>query len=127
MKKICEICENEFETNKFGHQRKYCFECSPNNGDGPMATNCHHKTQLRRAMKKQAVKLKGGKCSICGYDKCIDALQFHHEDFTVKEFGLSNGETRSWERYKEELKKCILVCGNCHVEIHSKDGYSFNK
>jgi predicted HNH restriction endonuclease len=118
MEKICEICGNSFVTIKNGHSRKYCFECSPTSED--ISSSCHHKTQLRRAMKKQAVKIKGGKCSICGYDKCIDALIFHHEDPSIKEFGLSNGDTRSWDKYLQELEKCILVCTNCHAEIHNK-------
>lgn len=121
MEKICKICENKFETIDKGHSRIYCFECSPNDNSGPLATNTHHKTQLRRSMKKQAVKIKGGKCQICGYNKCIDALVFHHTDPLVKEFGLSNGETRSWEKYLKELEKCILVCANCHAEIHIKN------
>lgn len=53
MEKICKICENKFSTIKNGHSRIYCFECSPNDNDGPLATNVHHKTQLRRAMKNK--------------------------------------------------------------------------
>ena len=117
--KICKICQNEFEPVSRGHARVYCFECSPNSGVGSLASNTQHKTQLRRAMKKQGVKLKGGKCSICGYDKNINALTFHHVDPTAKEFRLSNGETRSWDKYLKELEKCTLVCMNCHAEIHS--------
>jgi 5-methylcytosine-specific restriction endonuclease McrA len=67
-----------------------------------------------------SVQYKGGKCCICGYDKCYDALEFHHLDPSQKDFGLSsNGHTRSWEKVKEELDKCILVCANCHREIHA--------
>ena len=116
--KICKICQNEFEPVKYGHSRIYCFECSPNIGEGSPSSSVHHKTQLRRAMKKQAVKIKGGKCSICGYDKNINALTFHHEDPSIKEFQLSNGNTRSWDKYLIELEKCTLVCMNCHAEIH---------
>lgn len=68
------------------------------------------------------MKIKGNKCLVCGYDKCIDALVFHHTDPFTKEFHLSNGETRSWEKYLKELEKCILVCANCHAEIHMKMG-----
>jgi len=73
----------------------------------------------RKKMREMAVSFGGGKCSICGYDKCISALEFHHEG--VKDFGLSqDGITRSWEKTRKEIEKCILVCANCHREIHSK-------
>lgn len=74
-------------------------------------------------MKLQAIKLLGGKCSICGYDRCVDALEFHHENPEIKEFKLGSGNTMSWKEYKKEALKCILVCSNCHKEIHSKIGY----
>ena len=77
-------------------------------------------------MKKQAVKILGGKCLKCGYNKCIDALEFHHENPNVKEFKLGSGNTMSWKQYKEEAMKCILVCSNCHKEIHSEIGYVFH-
>jgi len=67
-----------------------------------------------------AVEYKGGKCESCGYNKCIDALDFHHVNEKEKEFGLSqSGLTRSWERTKKESDKCVLVCANCHREIHA--------
>jgi len=63
---------------------------------------------------------KGGKCSICGYNKCVWALDLHHRDNSIKEFGLSvRGLTRSWEKIKLEADKCVLVCANCHREIHA--------
>lgn len=78
-------------------------------------------TKRRRKVKAMSVEYKGGKCSICGYNKCIDALDFHHLDPKIKEFNPSdNGHTRSWEKQKIELDKCILVCSNCHREIHSQ-------
>ena len=68
-----------------------------------------------------AVEYKGGMCSVCGYKKYIGALEFHHTDQGEKDFGLSErGLTQSWEKIKKELDKCILVCSNCHKEVHSK-------
>ena len=73
----------------------------------------------RLRQKQRAIDYKGGKCSACGYNKCPDALDFHHLDPTEKEFGLaSSGITRAWERVKKELDKCILLCANCHRELH---------
>lgn len=123
MQKICEICEKEFDTNS--HTRIYCYECSGDSTRTDNQTRKHQKTILRRSMKLQAIKLLGGKCSICGYSKCIDALEFHHKDPKQKDFRLGAGNTMSWKEYKSELSKCILVCSNCHKEIHSKIGYKF--
>lgn len=73
----------------------------------------------RDKIKILSVEYKGGKCSICGYDKYIGALEFHHLDSDEKDFGISEkGYTRAWEIVREELDKCILVCANCHRELH---------
>lgn len=81
---------------------------------------------MREAVKKRRKKLrtmareyKGGKCAICGYNKSERALGFHHRDPKKKEFGLSaRGLTRSWEKVKAEIDKCVLLCANCHMEVH---------
>lgn len=76
----------------------------------------------RKNLKVMAVEYKGGKCIVCGYSKCIDALAFHHRDKSKKEFGISkNGYTRSWDKVKNELDKCDLMCCRCHAEKHFKD------
>lgn len=81
----------------------------------------------RYLVKEKAVEYKGGKCEICGYDKCISALEFHHLNPTQKDFGIGHrGYTRSWEKVKEELDKCIMVCANCHRELHEKDSNKEN-
>ena len=74
----------------------------------------------RKKLKLLLVEYKGNKCERCGYDKCVDALDFHHLDPLQKEFGLSHkGLTRSIDKLKAEADKCILVCANCHREIHA--------
>jgi transcription elongation factor Elf1 len=75
----------------------------------------------RRKVKKLAIDYKGGKCVRCGYNKYIGALEFHHTDSNEKDFNISkSGHSISWERVKKELDKCILVCSNCHAEIHEE-------
>ena len=123
MVKKCEICEKKFETNS--KSRIYCYECSGESTRINNETRKHQKTILRRNMKKQAIKMLGGKCSICGYNRCIDALEFHHKDPKQKDFKIGSGNTMSWKDYKAEALKCILVCSNCHKEIHSKLGYIY--
>ena len=60
----------------------------------------------------------GGKCQLCGYDKSSAALHFHHIE-SNKKFGLGDGQTRSLKLMRSEAKKCILICANCHAEIHA--------
>jgi hypothetical protein len=75
---------------------------------------------IRRSKYK---KLLGGKCEKCGYNKCLDALQFHHKDPSQKDFMVSDfiwGRNNiTEERALEEIKKCSLLCANCHAELHS--------
>jgi len=74
----------------------------------------------RKKIREMAAKYKGGKCIFCGYSKYIGALEFHHVKNNGKNFGISDkGYTRSWKRTKQELDKCILVCANCHREMHA--------
>ena len=81
--------------------------------------NKYYVNKRRKTLKQKAVEYMGGKCIICSYNKCLRALTFHHLDPTKKDFNIaSKGYTRSWNRIKEELDKCILVCSNCHAEIH---------
>jgi hypothetical protein len=75
-------------------------------------------TSWRQRVKKILVEYKGGKCQICGYNKCITCLDFHHTNPNEKEMKIS-GSTKSFEKQKEEVDKCILVCHNCHGEIHA--------
>ena len=73
----------------------------------------------RKKVRKMAIEYKGAKCYNCGYDKCYEALEFHHLNSGGKDFGISDkGYTRSWTKIKEELDKCILLCANCHREVH---------
>lgn len=71
----------------------------------------------RKRAKLKLVEYKGGKCQICGYDKAITALHFHHLNPDEKDFSLS-GKSISFDKLKKEVDKCILVCSNCHSEIH---------
>ena len=73
----------------------------------------------RQRLKERATYVMGEKCQCCGYNRCITALEFHHLDPNQKDFSFGSNTNRSWENTKEELKKCILVCANCHREIHN--------
>ena len=74
----------------------------------------------RLRVKEMAVEFMGGKCQICGYNKCQDTLEFHRLNNDEKSFGISaKGYTRSWKAIQEELDKCIMLCANCHRELHA--------
>ncbi len=74
----------------------------------------------RRAIKRILVEEAGGACRLCGYDAYLGALQFHHLDPAVKEFGLGlRGVARSLERCRAEARKCVLLCANCHAEVEA--------
>ena len=95
---------------------------------------------LNKTTKKAAIKLQtenrfqkrfdlkekfGGKCNICGYSKCLAALHFHHVDSKNKSFCITDalwGKVKaSHQEILDEAEKCILVCSNCHIEIHNPD------
>jgi hypothetical protein len=72
----------------------------------------------RQRAKQTLVEYKGNKCKVCGYNKCVASLVFHHINPKEKEFGIT-GKCISIERLKKEADKCVLLCANCHGEIHS--------
>lgn len=74
----------------------------------------------RRHLKLLAVLYLGGKCQECGYNKCFQALDFHHIDPTTKEFTVAAITNRSWSNLKAEISKCRLLCANCHREHHAE-------
>jgi hypothetical protein len=72
----------------------------------------------RKRYKQKLVDLMGGKCMVCGYNRCIKALDFHHIDPKTKEFTISRMESMNWDSTFKEAKKCVLLCANCHRELH---------
>lgn len=98
--------------------RKYVYVKM--NGSTRLICNSCVQTRRKRKMKKRGVALLGGICKKCGYSKCIDALSFHHLDQNEKKFTISRSYNISWDRLVVEIKKCDLLCSNCHIEIHSK-------
>jgi hypothetical protein len=109
-KYIVKTCKHHGET-KFILEGRGYYRCTKCRMD---AVN-----RKRKQLKKDLVEYKGGKCEICGYDKCVAAMDFHHKNPEEKDFGLSqNGHTKGWESLKNEADKCLLLCANCHRELH---------
>jgi hypothetical protein len=100
-----------------GRQTKYC---------SPVCKNRDlqsYEAQKRRglARKIELVKASGGCCSICNYQTNLTALVFHHTDADTKDFKLDmrSLSNRKFEAVLKEIEKCILVCANCHAELHN--------
>lgn len=89
----------------------------------PPRYRCRHCGSEYRARRRQArkhllVAEAGGRCWICGFDGSLRALQFHHLDPTTKSFALSEqGPGRVTARAREEARKCVILCANCHAEV----------
>lgn len=80
-----------------------------------------HNSTMRSLMKRLLVDLRGGRCQICGYDRCLECLSFHHVDPKVKYFNLCGTKliARSYRVILDELAKCVCICANCHSEVHA--------
>jgi hypothetical protein len=101
---ICKVCGNPFKYIKGKTARmEQCLRCI--------------KAQQRQRTKAKAVAYKDGKCILCGYDRHITSLTFHHLDPENKRFNISHNLNQSWETLKQELDKCVLLCRNCHGEV----------
>ncbi len=77
-------------------------------------------SRRRRNVKRILVKEAGGACRLCGYDRCIAALEFHHVTPADKRFSMSaRGVARSIAKARAEASKCVLLCANCHAEVEA--------
>ena len=108
-KHSCRVC-GETDPSKFYKTYVYiCGKCQ------------NEKTKKSLAnVKSEMIKYKGSKCQICGYDKCDSALEFHHIDPKQKDSSITNMiQTRvELNILIKEVDKCILICANCHRELH---------
>lgn len=70
---------------------------------------------MRRVLIEEA----GGACAVCGYNRCIISLSFHHVDATTKLFPMTMSSGKSLAAYRDEARKCVLLCSNCHGEVEA--------
>jgi 5-methylcytosine-specific restriction endonuclease McrA len=113
--KICVHCKKELSLDMF--YRRY----DRWRGIDSYCKKCHNleSTYAKKRHKQIAVDYLGGSCISCGYNKCLDALEFHHKNPLEKDFSIGKFPMRI-ERLKKELDKCDLLCANCHREIHAR-------
>lgn len=108
--RICLTCKSTKPQEDFYKRgKKYMCHCK----------SCFLKnnTTKRLQVKQKCVDYLGGKCSKCGYNKCLAALDFHHVNSSTKDKDYINSRM-SFEKLKIELDKCVLLCANCHREEH---------
>jgi len=103
-----------------GLQRKYCCRKCKNDFNNQIYQSYLAQQKRGHDRKRKLLKLKGGRCQQCGYDKNSAALEFHHSNPQTKLFQLDlrSLSNRKWEVIEAEAKKCILLCSNCHAEHH---------
>ena len=83
-----------------------------------LACRQEYVTRRRRKVKLILITEAGGRCALCGYDRYVGALQFHHRRPEDESFGLSDAVlARSLDAARAEARKCVLLCSNCHAEV----------
>jgi hypothetical protein len=88
-------------------ERYRCVKCST-------AATDRNRWRNKRLLVDEA----GGCCQICGYNKSLAALEFHHLDPSLKSYALGHANfARSLDTLRQEAAKCQLVCANCHREL----------
>lgn len=112
--KLCPKCKKEKQLSEFH------FKKSENRYNSWCKSCVYELQKLRwKDRKRKVVELMGGKCCKCNYDKNLSVFELHHLDPSQKEYDWNKLRQLQWETIIAELKKCILVCANCHREIHS--------
>jgi hypothetical protein len=104
----CDLCGRRFNYDRGkGMTRNRCNSCRSNRAS----------PEARRELKAWMIQYKGGACQLCGYLNHCAALTFHHVDPRLKRFNIAGSHGRRLETLREELDRCVLVCGNCHDEL----------
>lgn len=114
---LCLSCGNEFKPiakGSGGKNRTFCYDCMPDGLD-----KSARKRMRQQLLVEKARKLKSDTgCAVCGYNKCPEALEYHHTDDN-KENHPSELLKKNWPDYEKEIAKCTLLCSNCHREVHA--------
>lgn len=117
--KKCEFCGRDL----FGRQEKFCSkECK----EKAYSKSGYHTRYARKQdstgaeLKVKYIKLLGGCCSRCGYKKNLASLVFHHLNPAEKKFNIGSRTIvrKAKKDVEEEISKCIVLCQNCHNEVH---------
>jgi hypothetical protein len=116
--KSCTGCKKTFEYTK----ANFYSNGYDKNGNQRLKSKCkkcydqHASTRLTDIITEHYGEYK---CSVCGYDKCLNAIEFHHFNSGEKDFEVSKMSSFSKDKIVCELEKCLMLCANCHREIHA--------
>jgi hypothetical protein len=106
--RYCEICNCVLKNSNWERWSKICRKCSKRKW-----------RRIEKDQRKQLILDWGGKCKVCGYNKCVAALNFHHKDSSEKyEWNVKGKAGASIREIKSHPERFELVCVRCHVEIH---------
>lgn len=122
---IKEGCSEEYAAKGFceKHYQEYKVQTNPEKYKKIELARLHR----TRNRKKEIIKEKGGQCTLCGYNKNLAALEFHHPDPSIKEHTPGKAlRIKDFEIARHELEKCIVVCKNCHAELHHSNLFNWN-
>lgn len=127
-RKYCFVCSpfglhntRQLESVPAGVSEKKCIECGKEHSQkGRRCFGCYFRRK-KGIRKQKIIGIVGKQCWLCNYDRTWNNLCFHHVTPEQKKFGLSAREVvgTKWERVFAEMQKCVLVCMNCHGEIHA--------
>lgn len=106
----CNQCKELSEYHKHGNSLYgECKICMNSRNAGRMMRN-----------KLAAINAKGGCCERCGYDRNPKALEFHHKEPDKKDYTVAKLKNASLPKILKEIEKCLLLCSNCHKEVHDE-------
>lgn len=121
--RICEECSGELPINK----KRFCTEACrnknkyKNNKEKYNKLNYKSQKKRRKNKKLELIELKGGKCELCGYNKCQAALSFHHISEKNISMDATSMTSNTFSKILKELDLCQLLCMNCHSELHNPE------
>ena len=107
--KKCVECDKKISFSLKKSQKKYC------------SNRCRERAGERNKRLRKKIFVDGFKdsCELCGYGTYKGALDFHHRDPGDKSFNIADYENYSYDKLENEIKKCIVLCRNCHSEVHA--------
>lgn len=113
--KTCTKCNQSLPLSSF-----YKKKSSSTDGLMTECKSCHKRRVHERhvKLKHELVAICGGKCELCGYQKEPRILNFHHKNPKTKSFGIASRNSAPLKTLLKEAKKCMLLCPNCHQELH---------
>lgn len=130
MSKVCSACKQEKETDQFHKNKTHkdglannCKECQCSHGKTHKKKNpgyydkVRESNRLRHTRMVNDIKIQTG-CKNC-HERHPACLDFHHRDPTQKRFTIAAGVSGLYrtEVILEEIKKCDVMCSNCHRKL----------